>query len=140
MSKKTIPGYKALEWGDIEEGRFMRDMNSALLSLQRSFIRTAHNFGTPCKAVLVARLTLDYDPDEKEPFSIAAEIKRKFPDPPASRFGAREGVGGEGEPVLLVPKSGAASGDPPGQLKLCTADGRTIDPDTGEVTKNPPEA
>lgn len=134
MGKKEMPsGYKPLEWGDVEEGRFLDDMNAGLLALQKSFIRTAHNYKTPCKAIIVARLTLAYDPEQPEPFSIQAEIKRKLPDPPASRFGAREGREEGGAPVLLVLRSGAADGDHPGQLKLCTQDGRTIDPETGEV-------
>ncbi len=119
----------------IDEGDFVKDLNTALLNMQSQLVNHAKIHGhkaKKAKAVVKAEITLVCLDPEQDAYACVAQIKTTMPATPAVASMLMGGETQTGEPCLLCRKSGSTI-DVPQQNALCTNDGRTVDPDTGEI-------
>ena len=127
--------FKVLEMGDIEEGRFLGNVNLDLEELQAKLIEHVRQYGREAtkgaKAKLQIEVSLSFEGRDNTDYSIKATTKRVLPGRPAS---VTVGIADEkenGDPTLFVRQSGSTD-DTPKQGVLATRDGRTIDITTGK--------
>lgn len=120
----------------IEEGRFEQEVNQVLAKNQADLIEYVRKHGKEAakgaKAVLQVNVILKFEGPEMENFSVKGELKRQLPARPAVTTLALADAKDDGEPSLFVRAAGSTADDPRQQV-LCTEDGRTINPTTGEA-------
>jgi hypothetical protein len=119
----------------VDEGRFLSEANTELMALQRRLMAYVAEHGDAAdgaKAKLTLEVTLCVENPSQGFFSIKAVAKSTVPARPASVSMAVANARLGDEPALYVRPSGSDE-QTPRQTKLCTADGRAIDPATGEV-------
>lgn len=121
-----------LELGLIDEGRFLKCVETDLQDAQRALIEHCERYGDRAKkATAEVTIKIKFSATEDEGFfGITATSDLKKPGRPAV---ATLGVSdyNDGEPSLFVKASG--SDREPRQAKFLTEDGRKIDVNTGEV-------
>jgi len=124
-----------LELDLIDEGRFVGNINKALRNVQEQLVKHANTYGhkaAKAKASVKVEIALAcLDPDQ-DAYGCAAQIKTALPAAPPAVTMLMAGESQTGEDCLLCKKSGSSK-EHPKQLKLCTDDGRDIDPETGEI-------
>jgi len=124
-----------LEISLIDEGRFERNINKALMSLQEQLIKHVKLHGhkaAKAKAKLTAEVTLVCLDTEQQSYGCVAQIKTTLPSAPPAASLLMSGETQTNEPCLLCRKSGSTK-DSPAQMVLSTLDGKTVDTETGEV-------
>lgn len=128
--------FKPLEFGLIDEGRFEAQCNEVLKEVMREMLAFKKNFGVErskgIKGTVTAKMTMCFDGRGDTDFSIKATVNKSTPARPASVTVATEDTEQDGRPTLWVRASGSSKTEPAQQV-LCTQDGRTVDPNTGEV-------
>lgn len=128
--------FKVLELQDIEEGLFLRDLNQSLKMLQSRFICLAKQYQAPCKAHLIAKISLVFDP-EASAYSLEASFKWIEPPPPPITAILEESTKiYNGHPGFAIQKSGTVHGEHPRQGKLFTQSGEEVDQESGEIREN----
>ena len=134
------------KFAQIEEGRLSASVDETLAETARKLIAHVRKYGpkatTKSKAEVTVKIVLQFDGTgcaedaedtlEGGDFSLKGSISVKQPGRPANVTRAVHGKEQDGTDVLWVRTSGT-DGDSPRQGKLCTDDGRAIDPGTGEV-------
>lgn len=136
--KQMVP----LDLDLIDEGDFVKDLNTALLNMQSQLVNHAKIHGhkaTKAKAVVKAEITLVCLDPEQDAYACVAQIKTTMPATPAVASMLMGGETQTGEPCLLCRKSGSTI-DSPQQKVLSTKDGRTVDTGTGEIEDEQSEA
>lgn len=121
-----------LTLGLIDEGRFIQAANEDLLAMQEKLLDyvTLHKDDAKgAKAKLIIEVTLAVESPKDEMFSIKALTKTSLPNRPANVTLAVADEDTDGVPCLAVRRAGSTEA-PPQQGKLCTGDGRVIDPAT----------
>ena len=119
----------------IDEGRFMRDVNEALENLQEQVIAFSDKHGVKAKnakAKLTVEVIIGCVSPEDGAFAFGTQIKQSLPAPPARVTLAMAGNGDSKKPRLFARASGTGK-DFPLQRVLCTENGQTVDPITGEI-------
>lgn len=120
----------------VDEGRFLVEANEDLEGLQRELIAYVGKHGKDrakgAKAELTLRIVLKFDGKDPTDYSVLATSKKAVPARPPSVSKALGGGRMDEEGRLWVLASGS-SGSTPKQGKLCTDDGREIDPVTGKA-------
>ena len=119
----------------IDEGGFETDLNKNLANMQEQIIRHARLYGLKAKkakAVMKAEISLICLDPEQQAFACVAQIKTTLPPVPASASMLMSGQTQTGEDCLFCRQSGS-NADNPRQAILSTADGRTVDPVSGEI-------
>jgi hypothetical protein len=135
--------FTPLDLGLIDEGRFLEDANKDLAQAQQELARFVEEHGEAAKkskAVVTLKVTLQCErgKPENEAYSVKAESKLTIPARLPSVTLALRGEDEADEPCLFVRRSGSTS-DTPKQKVLATKDGRTVDPETGELLEAPAE-
>jgi hypothetical protein len=123
----------------IDEGEFIRELDSELAELQAAHMRFVKKYGgaawkSTSKLIIELAIkceTVNEDSDDHA-FSVRASMKATTPKRPASLSMAMSGETATGEPCLFVRAAGSDTSDPK-QGKMFTRDGRLIDPVTGEA-------
>jgi hypothetical protein len=127
--------YVPLELELIDEGRYLSNVNDALVGLQAGLIEHVKQYqlkAVRAKAVLKAEITLVCIDPEQGAYACLAQIKTTpAPAPPAASM-LMSGKGQTDENCLLCRKSGSSS-DSPRQKVFLTETGEKINPETGEV-------
>jgi hypothetical protein len=129
------PKFTPLQLVLVDEGRFLAQADADLARLQAEMVQFMERHGDLAKgskAVLLMKITLRCEDVENKMFSVKAQVEQKVPNRPASITLGMPGPDMEGEPCLLVRRSGSTA-DSPAQGVLATEDGRAVDPETGEV-------
>ena len=126
--------FKALSFDLIDEGTFQPKMEADLRKLQQDMVAYARKHGEKAKKAkgeLIIKVKVSIVDPLDGAYTIVADTKSNLPSTPPSvtMALAEEDENGTG---LFVRASGS-SGSTPKQGKLCTDDGRPIDPVTGEV-------
>jgi len=124
-----------LELQLIDEGRFIGKIDEAIVAGQAAIMEYGEKYGTraeKAKVVITASISLVCVKPEQRAYGCVAQVKMSVPSEPASASYLTAGLNQTDQKVLFCRKSGS-SADPPEQGKLCTADGRTINSETGEV-------
>lgn len=132
--------YVRLTLGMIDEGLFIGQADVDLSVLQQRLLEHVAEYGEQAekaKAKLTIELTLSVESVKDSLFAVVAKSKMAVPARPASTSLAISDVTEDGEASLFVRRSGS-SADTPRQGKLCTADGRTIDQETGRPLAQTP--
>lgn len=123
----------------IDEGLFLKSINEELKAVMQQMIAFKKQHGSErsqgAKGILTIKVTVQFEGRDEDDFSIKGVITKQTPARPASLSVALQGEEQDGQPTLFVRQSGSSQ-DNPKQAKLCTKDGRTIDPDTGEVLED----
>ena len=136
MGKK----YKAMRLKDIDEGRFAEAIDEEIRETAKKHIAHVAKFGSQIdgktKSQVIAKLTIEYDGNSDGIYTLKGEIANKLPARPSNVTRAFHEQEQDGEDTLLVRVSGS-DGSNPRQQKLCTDDGRAIDPESGEVAAPP---
>ncbi len=130
--KKMVP----LEMHLIDEGRFLSDLNESLLNAQQQLCKHVEMHGhkaNKAKVVVKAEVTLVCMDHEQDAYACIAQLKTTLPAAPATASLLMGGSTQTGESCLMCKVSGSDE-QHPAQKKLCTSDGRLIDPETGEVS------
>jgi len=118
----------------IDEGEFLRDIDSALVDAQEGLLAHMDEYkeaAIGAKAKVTVEIEL-IKTEVEATVNVKAGIKIKLPGRLATVSIAMADEDATGRPRLLVPLSGSTSA-PPKQSRLCTQDGRPIDPVTGEI-------
>lgn len=130
--------FKVLEMDDVDEGRFMRNVNADLEELQAKLIEHVKQYGKDAtkgaKAKLQIEVSLSFEGRDETDYSIKATTKRVLPGRPACVTVGIADEKDDGAPALFVRQSGS-TGDSPKQRVLATQDGRTVDIETGKANK-----
>jgi len=132
MSKNNL---KQVTVESIDEGRFMQDINEALENLQEHIIAFSDKHGIKAKnakAKLTIEVVIGCIAPEDGAFAFGTQVKQSLPSPPAKLTLAMAASAENNKPRLFARASGTGK-DSPVQRVLCTEDGHSIDPDTGEV-------
>jgi len=123
----------------IEEGRLLQDVDEALGEIQCGLIEYRKRWGDAAaekaKGTVTLKLTVCCDDPKNDLYSVKGEVQVSVPKRPARTTVALEDKEQDGTPALFARASGTTE-DAPGQKVLCTRDGRTVDPDTGEVIED----
>jgi hypothetical protein len=130
MKRVKVP----LNLGLIDEGRFILLADRDLARLQETLLAYAAEHGAAAdgaKAKLAIEITLAVDNADQGVYTVKGTTKVSIPARPASVTLAIGEESSEG-PRLFVNRSGSSAASP-AQGKFATDDGRTIDPETGEV-------
>lgn len=118
----------------LEEGRFLAETNKKLRELQADMVRYIEEHGDSskgAKGVLTLKISIiSNGPDQI--IGLKTERKTTMPSEPANMTYAIAEETAKGELALFVRATGSDT-DSPKQTKLCTADGQTINPETGEL-------
>lgn len=121
----------------IEEGRFLKELNEAVLNAGHEFARYVerHPGLVKAKGRVAVNIFLDYEAGDDGGYDIRTRIDSRLPGRPerASTVVPQEVAG---QMFLCVRKSGS-SADSPNQKRLTTDDGRAVDQETGEVLDAP---
>lgn len=137
MAFKMVP----LSFDLIEEGRFKQSVNDALAKTMRELLAHVQKYGAEVtaksKGELNIKIVLQFDGAEETDYSVKASISTKIPGPPVHTTKAIHEIEQTGEDMLFVRASGSSS-ETPRQRRLCTEDGRPIDPTKGEAPPLPP--
>lgn len=136
--KQMVP----LEMHLIDEGRFLLDLNAALLNAQQQLTKHVgiHTHkAKKAKVVVKAEVTLICLDPEQDAYACIAQVKTTLPAAPAAASMLMGGTTQTGEGCLLCKVSGADDTHP-AQRKLCTAAGELIDQETGEIEVSDPQA
>jgi hypothetical protein len=131
MATKLVP----LEIGLIDEGNFEKQINEDMRKLQSVLVKYVKQHGEAslkAKAKLSVDIVLSVMSPHDMHFNIKATTKMVVPNRPASMTMAMADEGYDDEPALFVRKSGSSKATP-AQGVITTADGRKVNPDTGEV-------
>lgn len=142
--------FSPLELALINEGRFLAKVDEDLRKAQAYLVRYLEEHRglakkSKAKVTFEVILTCEdvgRDPEvrpENATFSVTARSKLSLPSRPDSISLAVSGEDEDGTPLLEVRRSGSTA-DTPHQAVLATEDGRTVNPDTGEVLEGPPKA
>jgi hypothetical protein len=127
--------WRPLNLSLIDEGRFVEQADADLLELQRKLVAFAREYGEQAEgasATLTISVKVKVEDVKSLICSIKANTKISLPPRPGSvTMAVTDKDPASDELCLFVKPSG--SDDAPRQRKLCTADGRAIDPATGEV-------
>ena len=129
-----------LEMHLIDEGRFLSDLNTALLNAQQQLCKhvEVHDYkAKKAKVVVKAEIILVCLDPEQDAYACIAQVKTVLPAAPAAASMLMGGKTQTGELCLICKVSGS-DGVTPAQRKLCTTDGRKIDEQTGEVEEPEP--
>lgn len=122
-----------LQISKIDEGRFLKlldgDLEKAVSELME-FVRLYPEHAEGAKAAVTAKVSLACE--SSEAYSVKTQVKIDVPGRPANVTMAIHEITQSGEEFLTVKPSGSDHNDPR-QGKLCTDDGRGIDPETGQV-------
>lgn len=126
---------KQVKLQSIDEGRFMHEINDSLDNLQQQVIEFSDKYGAKAKGTK-AKLTIEVQigcmsPDDGA-FAFGTQIKQTLPSPPPKLTMAMAGRTENNKPRLFARASGSGR-DLPAQRIICTEDGTSVDPDTGEV-------
>jgi hypothetical protein len=110
---------------NIEEGRFLPDLNKALRAAQAHLIQFQRQHGDKltekAKSSVSVKIDMTYHP-KGEMFSVAAKLNISQPSRPTVTTIALQADAEDG-PALFVRPTGADTTDPR-QAKFCTDDGR----------------
>ena len=124
----------------IEEGLFLQQADADLRGLERELVAFRREHGklaVGAKAKLTVEITLTCAKEDDNAYYIKALTKKAMPARPANVTVGIAGETDEDGDCLFVRASGSTP-DSPKQAALATQDGRTIDPETGEVVGVPP--
>lgn len=126
-----------LELNLIDEGRFVKAVNDALIEAQQKLMEHVKRYGgdaEKAKAVVKAEIALVCMNPADMAFGCVAQIKTVSPTIPASANMLMGGTTQTGEERLLCRVSGAGK-DHPDQNVLCKQDGSPLGVDavTGEI-------
>jgi hypothetical protein len=135
-----MPKFIPLEFDGVDEGRFKGSVNLALAEVQNDlikFVKKHKEKAKGAKAGVIINITLAKEDKGDGIFSIKATVQQKRPAVPASLTMAMETEKDDGESALFVRASGSGHDDPK-QAVLCTQDGRTVDPASGQPDQAAP--
>lgn len=120
----------------IDEGRFIGQMDADLDKAVRElleFCRRHPEHAEGAKVALNAEIAICCE--STDAYSVKTQVKLKLPGRPANVTMAIHEATPGGEEFLTVKPSGSDKHNPR-QNKLCTDDGKPIDPETGEIIEN----
>lgn len=122
----------------INEGQFLTDVDECIHEAIRGLIELKRKYGADrmkkVKAVVNAKISIAFEGRDETDYSIRGDVKTTLPSRPACVSVAIEGDEQDETPTLFQRKSGTTKADPR-QGVLATQDGRTVDPETGEILK-----
>ncbi len=128
--------FKAMHLVDIDEGKFVADIDEEIDETAKAHIAHIARFGSQITgkttSCVTVKLTIEFDGNSDGIYTLKGEVSRKLPARPSSVTRAFEEREQDGTAALFVRASGSDDGNPR-QMKLATKDGRGIDIDTGEV-------
>jgi len=131
--------YKAMRLKDIDEGRFAAAIDEEIRETAKKHIAHVVKHGSQItgktRSKVTATLTIEYDGNADGIYTLKGEIKNALPARPSNVTRAFHEQEQDGEDTLLVRVSGSDSSNPR-QTKLCTDDGKPIDPVSGEVRED----
>jgi hypothetical protein len=116
----------------ISEGELLADINDELSMVESHMVRFVERFGDNAnkgKGKVIVTIMVEYDSEAPMEMTITGKTNSIVPKRPGRS--CRGGIDRMRKAVVCLP-SGATEDDP-GQGRLCTKDGRAVDPDTGEV-------
>ncbi len=123
---------KPLTIADIAEGKFLEDFIQELVfteAMMVKFVQQWRDAADKAKGRVVATVWLEYDRDDPHRIKVSGKVTSVLPKRPG-----RTCVGqiDHGRYMVGCLPCGATD-DGPEQGRLCTQDGRVVDPKTGEV-------
>jgi len=129
----------------ISQGKVYMDLQTALREVQDSFTRYVLRHGVQAaKAKAVVNLNVEFTVDDAKaamiedqkqgPMDIKAQVKIKLPDAPPYISTGIVCQTEHGHRVFV--QRGGSKKDDPRQQVLCTDDGRTVHPVTGEILED----
>jgi len=130
-----MPAMQPLELEKIEEGRFLALFRKSLAEVQAAIGRRIAEYPDSrkgVKAVVTAEVAFELSGDDLDVIAITTSLKHKTPAPPKGRSTGVLDTTDAGAHAVFVRPSGSARGAPT-QGRLCTEDGKSIDPETGEI-------
>lgn len=133
--------FKAMALNDIDEGRFVADINEEIDETAKAHIAHIARFGSQItgktKSIVTVKLAIEFDGNADGIYTLKGEVSRKLPARPSSVTRAFHEQEQDGTDALFVRTSGGDASHPR-QLKLATNDGRGVDMNTGEVKEPAP--
>lgn len=127
--------FKPLTISGIEEGQLARDINAEFRDLQTRLCAYVHKWGDRAegaKAELTIKVQIKAEDIEDGVFAVKSSMSSKCPNRPTKVTTAISDENEDGQVVLFGRNSGTTTEDPR-QGRICTDDGRTVDPETGEA-------
>jgi len=118
----------------ISEGELLADVNDELTAVEGQMVRFVERFGDnadKAKGKVMMLIVMEYDAESPSEISVTGKISSVVPKRPGRT--CRGGIDRVRKSVVCLPSG--ATGDDPGQARLCTSDGRAINPRTGEVAE-----
>lgn len=134
-----MKSFKLVDLAGIDEGRFLAQADDELRQVQKVLAKFVEKHGDAAKgakAELCLKVTLTCMKPDDHLFAVKGAISQKVPSRPPVITMAIADEDDEGEAALFMRQSGTDKSHP-AQGKLCTADGRNIDPETGEIVDEP---
>jgi hypothetical protein len=119
----------------VDEGRLLKALNADFAGLQSVLIQFVNEHGPKAgkaKAELHLKLSIECQDANDGVFVVKGAISRKVPSRPACVTTTMANVDEDGHAALWARRSGSTK-DRPEQHVLCTQDGRSVDPETGEA-------
>lgn len=121
----------------IDEGVFIDDLNKELAEVQNALVRFVEEHGHAADGAVAkvkCEIAIKCTNTDDKGFVITAGMKNEMPARPKTVSMAMGGPAEDlsGQMALFVRAAGSDANNP-AQQKLCTQDGRTIDPETGEA-------
>lgn len=127
---------KPVELSLIEEGRLLKSTDDAVKEAGKKLISHVKKYGAArankAKAEVTLKLILKVEDADQGTYSVAANLTTKHPGRPISATLLIQDLDQDGAENLFARASGSDEAHPR-QKKLCTDDGKAIDPETGEI-------